>query len=110
MSIEEFTPRLSVESRGGGQPFVPGFRFFYVLLYWNYPFIHTKKLASGPTVYTGKRAKEMPNLGGTYTLGAVTKEPIDIIVYEQDDFHRRADFVATMEHTIKTEGVRVYGH
>mgnify|MGYP007127340690 CR=1 FL=1 len=68
MSIEEFTPRLSVESRGGGQPFVPGFRFFYVLLYWNYPFIHTKKLASGPTVYTGKRAKEMPNLGGTYIM------------------------------------------
>lgn len=42
-------------------------------------------------------------------LGAVTKEPIDIIVYEQDDFHKRADFVVNMEHTIKTEGVRIYG-
>lgn len=42
-------------------------------------------------------------------LGAVTKEPIDIIVYEQDDFRKRANFVANMEHTIRTEGVRVYG-
>ena len=42
-------------------------------------------------------------------LGAVTKEPIDIIVYEKDDFHKRADFVANREHTIKTEGVRIYG-
>ena len=42
-------------------------------------------------------------------LGTVTKEPIDIIVYEQDDFHKRAEFVANMEHTIKTEGVRIYG-
>ncbi len=42
-------------------------------------------------------------------LGTVTKEPIDIIVYEQDDFHKRAEFVANMEHTIKTEGFRIYG-
>ncbi len=41
-------------------------------------------------------------------LGTVTKDPIDIIVYEQDDFHKRADYFANLEHTKKNEGILIY--
>lgn len=41
-------------------------------------------------------------------LGSITKDPIDIIVYEQGDFHKRADYIANLEHTIKNEGILIY--
>ena len=35
--------------------------------------------------------------------------PLDILVYERDEFYERARLNSTLEHTISEEGVRVYG-
>ncbi len=39
----------------------------------------------------------------------ITSKPIDILVYDQNEFYDRANVVSTLEFKIKNEGVKVYG-
>ena len=40
----------------------------------------------------------------------IASYPVDILVYDMDDFIKRANVVSTLEYKIKNEGVKVYGH
>ncbi len=39
----------------------------------------------------------------------LTSKPVDILVYDQNDFYDRANLASTLEYRIKNEGVKVYG-
>ena len=39
----------------------------------------------------------------------LTSKPVDILVYDQNDFYDRANLASTLEYKIKNEGVKVYG-
>ncbi|MCG8515259.1 MAG: hypothetical protein MI740_14055 [Halanaerobiales bacterium] len=39
----------------------------------------------------------------------LTSKPLDILVYDQNDFYDRANLASTLEYRIKNEGVKVYG-
>lgn len=39
----------------------------------------------------------------------ITSIPVDILIYDQNDFYNRADVTSTFEFKIKNEGVKVYG-
>lgn len=39
----------------------------------------------------------------------VTSKPVDILIYDQNEFYDRANVVSTLEFKIKNEGVKVYG-
>ncbi|QTL97803.1 nucleotidyltransferase domain-containing protein [Iocasia frigidifontis] len=39
----------------------------------------------------------------------LTSRPVDLLVYDQNDFYDRANIASTLEFKIKNEGVKVYG-
>lgn len=42
-------------------------------------------------------------------ITSVTSQPVDILIYDQKDFYRRANVTSTLEFKIKNKGVKVYG-
>ena len=42
-------------------------------------------------------------------IASVSSKPVDILIYDKNDFYERANLVSTLEFKIKNEGVKVYG-
>jgi len=42
-------------------------------------------------------------------IAYVSSKPVDILIYDKNDFYERANVVSTLEFKIKNEGVKVYG-
>lgn len=42
-------------------------------------------------------------------ISPIAFNPVDILIYDKDDFAKRANVVSTLEHKIKKEGIKIYG-
>lgn len=42
-------------------------------------------------------------------IAPIMSKPVDVIVYNPDEFYERASLRSTIEYKIKTEGIKVYG-
>lgn len=42
-------------------------------------------------------------------IAPVVTKPVDLLVYNEDEFYERAGLNTTLEHKIKNEGIKIYG-
>ncbi len=41
-------------------------------------------------------------------ISPIAFNPVDILIYDKDDFAKRSNLVSTLEYKIKKEGIKVY--